>query len=209
MPLCIDTIALGPLQTNCYVLRSGGDCWVVDPGMWPQPLMDFLGKQSAAPSAALLTHGHGDHIGGVDALRKAFPAMKVLCPAGDAAMLTDADLNLSAPFGMPVAVAAADELLAPGDSLELGETRWQVLDTAGHTPGGVSYYCPAEAVVITGDALFSASIGRTDIPGGDGERLVENLRQHLLSLPDETRVLPGHGPATTIGRERRLNPFLL
>jgi len=209
MSLDITMLPLGPLQTNCYVLRNGGQCWVIDPGMWPEPLVELLRREDAAPTAVLLTHGHGDHVGGVDALRKAFPDVKVICPAADAAMLGDAQLNLSAPFGMAVTAGAADATVEPGAELQLGQTRWAVLDTSGHTPGGVSYYCAEEGVLVTGDALFASSIGRTDIPGGDGQRLVRNLREHLLTLPDETRVLPGHGDETTIGRERRLNPFLL
>ena len=92
--------------------------------------------------------------------------------------------------------------------LACGRSRWDVLDTAGHTPGGVSYYCKEAGAVLSGDALFASGIGRTDIPGADTARLVGNIRSALLSLPDETRVLPGHGPATTIGTERRMNPFL-
>jgi len=101
-----------------------------------------------------------------------------------------------------------DELLKPGDTLTMGEVTWNVLDTSGHTKGGLSFYCPQESVVMTGDALFCGSIGRSDIPDGDGELLIENIRNNLMTLPDNTRVLPGHGPETTIGAEKRSNPFL-
>ncbi len=207
MTVQIDTLALGPLQTNCIVLREGDACWVVDPAMWPEPLLEFLDAQSAVPKAILLTHGHGDHIGGIDELKKRFPDIKVLCPAADEAMLADADLNLSRPFGLPIVSPAADELIEPGAMLTLGDSEWKVLDTSGHTPGGVSFYCESAAAVVVGDALFAGSIGRTDFPGSDSEQLLRTIRENLMTLPDETRVFPGHGPATTIASERKNNPF--
>lgn len=208
MTLRIDTLVLGPFETNCYLVRDDERRWVVDPGMWPGPLLDFLTAAGVGPETILLTHGHGDHIAGLAELVQHFPAATVLCPAGDADMLSDPQANLSAPFGMPITSPPPDKLIRPGDSLALGETSWAVLDTSGHTPGGVSFYCESEGVVITGDALFAGSVGRTDVPGANSGRLMANIRQNLLSLPDDTRVLPGHGPETTIGRERRTNPFL-
>lgn len=208
MPIQITTLPLGPLETNCIILASGQHCVLVDPGMWPQPLLDYLSRKELSPSAVWLTHGHGDHIGGLREIKAAFGACRILCPRGDADMLTDANLNMSAPFGLPIRVDAADELIDPGQSLAVGQTLWQVLDTAGHTPGGVSFYCPAEKVVLTGDALFASSIGRTDLPGASAERLLGNIRRNLLTLPDDTAVIPGHGPATTIGQERAGNPYL-
>ncbi len=221
MALEIETLLLGPLETNCYVVRACAKslqtpdaatrdvCWVVDPGMWPQPLLDHLRRASAKPSAILLTHGHCDHVAGVGELREHFPAARLLCPAGDAEMLADAQANLSAPFGLPMIAPEADELIEAGQMLLLGATEWQILDTSGHTPGGVSFYCAAENVVITGDALFAGGIGRIDIPGASCEKLLKNIRENLLALPDQTRVLPGHGPSTTIGHERQTNPFVL
>ncbi len=210
MSIAIKTIVLGPLETNCYVLRDNDSpkCVVVDPGMAPGPLMKYLADGHLAVQRVLLTHGHGDHIAGITDLKKAFPDMAVCCPAADAAMLTDAWANMSAPFGFSIITVKPDELLNGGDSITIGKSQWQVLDTSGHTPGGVSFYSPDAGAVITGDALFSCSIGRTDIPNASGSQLVSNIRRNLLSLPDETRVLPGHGPESTIGRERRLNPFL-
>jgi glyoxylase-like metal-dependent hydrolase (beta-lactamase superfamily II) len=123
-------------------------------------------------------------------------------------MLGDPVANVSAMFGLSLTCPPADELLSPGQTLSEDGLAWRVLDTSGHTPGGVSYHCAEAGVVLTGDALFEGSIGRTDIPGADAERLLRNIRENLLSLPDLTRVLPGHGPETTVGRERRNNPFL-
>jgi glyoxylase-like metal-dependent hydrolase (beta-lactamase superfamily II) len=207
MGLLIDTLVLGPLETNCYVIRHGGACVVVDPGPRARPLIDHLRRTGAQPSAIWLTHGHGDHIAGVAEVRQAFEAVRVVAPAADEFMLTSAEANLSAAFGVEV-VVRADELIRPGGHLDVGATQWQVLDTSGHTPGGVSYYCQAHGVVLTGDALFAGGVGRTDLGGGDWDRLHRNLLGNLLALDDETRVLPGHGPETTIGLERSSNPFL-
>jgi hydroxyacylglutathione hydrolase len=211
MTLHIETISLGPLETNCYVLwRSAAGrstCWIVDVAMWSKPMVEFLRERNLAPGVILLTHGHGDHIGGVEYVMNAFPDARLYCPAADEPMLQSPELNLSATFLMGIQAPPAHELLRPGQTLQMDDLAWQVLDTSGHTPGGMSYYCPAEGVVFTGDSLFAGSIGRTDIPNGDGDRLLDNIRRHLLKLPDETRIYPGHGPATTIGREKQTNPF--
>ena len=207
--LQIDTVLVGPLQTNCYVLRDGEDCWVVDAGIFPRPLIKSLRSGQTPPSRIILTHGHADHIAGVTKVKKAFPAAAITCPAGDSEMLTDAKANLSGPFGILMSSPEPDELIEPGQALTLGESRWEVLDTSGHTAGGVSFYCGEHNVVITGDALFAGSIGRTDVPGASSARLLRNIRENLLSLPEDTRVLPGHGGETTIATEKRTNPFFL
>ncbi len=207
MPVTIETLILGPLEVNSYVVRCGDDCWVIDPADGPG-MVDFLQKNSLHPSRILLTHGHFDHIAGVPEVRKAFPKALVCCPAADAAMLTDPMLNLSGVFGFPQTVGPADEQIQPGQALTCGDSQWQVLDSSGHTPGGVSFYCPVAKAVMTGDALFAGSMGRVDFPGASASRLVKNIRVALMSLPDDTRVLPGHGEETTIGRERHENPFV-
>lgn len=211
MRLQIHTIPMGPLDTNCYVLWGNTpehNAWVVDVAMWSKPMVEFLHEKNLAPACALLTHGHGDHIGGLEYLLEQFPQMRIACPADDAPMLTSPELNLSATFLMGIKAPEAHELLQPNQELDLGSVTFRVLDTSGHTPGGASFYCPDEGVVFTGDSLFSGSVGRCDIPNGDHDRLVRNIRRNLLTLPEETRVLPGHGPETTIGREKSTNPFL-
>ena len=205
--LQIDVLVLGPLGANCYVLRADGDCWVVDPG-WPGVLPQWLAQAGAAPSRILLTHGHGDHIGGAAELKQAFPQALLCCPADDAAMLANPELNLSSLFFLELVAPPADELLQPGRALALGHTNWLVLDTSGHTPGGVSFYCAEAKTVLTGDALFEQSVGRTDFPGASSSRLIGNIFKSLLSLPDDTKVLAGHGLSTTIGDERLRNPYL-
>jgi len=207
MALQVERFTLGPLETNTYVLRDTA-CWIVDPSLWPKPLLDHLRAEDLRPERVLLTHGHGDHIAGVRELKQAWPELRVLCPAADADMLGDPQANLSALVAIPLTADPPDELIRPGQELRCGRSVWQVLDTSGHTPGGVSFYCAEAGVVLTGDALFQDGIGRTDIPGGDEQTLLARIRGNLMALPDETRVLPGHGPESTIGRERRANPFL-
>lgn len=217
--LKVHCLVLGDFLTNCYVLlapcaRRGSDdtggeaCWVVDPGLEPAPLLDHLRRSGAAPERIVLTHGHADHIAGVGAVKQAYPAAVITAPAADAGMHADALANLSLLFGLEVTAPPADQTVSPGDALGLGALTWQVLDASGHTPGGVAYYSPEAKVVLTGDSLFAGSIGRTDLPGASEVRLLANIRAHLLTLPDETRVLPGHGEPSTIAQERRSNPFL-
>jgi len=213
VPVEIATIVLGPLETNTYVIRCDETCAVVDPGMSPGALLEYLAGKDAQVDLILLTHGHGDHFAGADQIKARHGGARLCCPAADADMLGDAELNMSASFGMMLIGPQPDELLAPGGVISIGSSQWQILDTSGHSPGGISYYCsdagpPAAGVVLTGDALFCGGIGRTDIPGAQYDLLVKNIREQLLSLPDRTKVLPGHGPATTIGRERRTNPFV-
>ena len=208
MDIRLDTLVLGPLETNCYVIRGGSRCAIVDPGMWPKPLLDFLLANQVQPDMALLTHGHADHIAGLSELKQSYPNILIHCPRGDAFMLQDAAGNMSASFGLAITAPAADVLIDAGETIEVGQTQWRILDTSGHTPGSVSYYCPDAATAITGDALFAGSIGRSDVPGANEPALLRNIRENLLILPGRTRVLPGHGPATTIEHERRTNPFL-
>lgn len=205
----VDTV----FEENAYIVsdRPGGKCWIIDPGFAPQPdrIAQVIATQGLTPAAIAITHAHGDHIVGIDTLCRRFPQIELFVPAGEADHLADPEKNLSAAFGSPLRVAATpSQLLQPGQTLTLGDTQWQVLDAGGHSPAGLAYYCPTGNVVITGDALFAGSIGRTDFPGANHARLLNNIRDHLLSLPDNVIVYPGHGPCTTIGQERRTNPFL-
>ena len=211
--LHVETFVEPSFYENAYLLWSdnAGECWIVDPGLPPQPdqMIDCVSRLSLRPAAILLTHGHADHIAGVGPLRRRWPDVPVYIGRPDQGMLNDAQENLSAGFGVPLTTGVADPVaLEPRQEMKLAQLQWEVLDTSGHSPGGRSLHCPSRKLVLVGDALFAGSIGRTDLPASDGGRLVANIRQHLLSLPDETRVLAGHGPETTIGNERRTNPFL-
>ena len=198
---------------NAHVLfeRPGGRCWIVDPSFDPQPrdIAAIVAEHALVPAAILVTHCHGDHIGGIDAIRQRWPEVELYVPAAEVDWLGDPVKNLSAGFGISLRIAApVSRAIRPGDALQLDGLAWQVLDASGHSPGSVAYYCPAGRVLITGDALFAGSIGRTDFPGSDHGRLLGNIRTNLLSLPDDVVVHAGHGPNTTIGQERRGNPFL-
>ncbi len=207
----IDCLILGAFQTNCYILRdsaTAADCLVIDPGLESGQLIDFLSRHKLNPVAAVLTHGHADHIAGVVLLRESFPQIKVYVHKHDGLMLIKPTHNLSAFAGAMIKVGQADLLLQDGDIIQQAGLKLQVLHTPGHTPGGICLYCQDEGIVFTDDTLFADSVGRTDFPGGSMSQLMESIKEKLLILPDETEVCPGHGPTTTIGREKAHNPFL-
>jgi hydroxyacylglutathione hydrolase len=198
---------------NAYVVfeKPGGSCWIIDPSFEPQPrqIAEIVAENSLQPAAILITHCHGDHIVGIDAVKQRWPRISLYVPSLEIGWLTDAHKNLSAGFGMALRIAApVDHALEPGESLPLDSLTWRVLDASGHTPGSLAYYCPAGKALITGDALFAGSVGRTDFPGSNYEQLLRNIRSNLLSLPDDVTIYPGHGPPTTVGREQATNPFL-
>ncbi len=193
-------------------VRDGGPCWIIDPGLPPQAkqIVQHVRDHALEPEAILLTHAHADHIAGIDDVRDALGALPVYLGREEWPALTDPAENLSGRMGPGLTTKVDDPKdLNPGDILKLDGTEWRVLDTSGHSPGGRSVYSGAFGIVIVGDALFQGGIGRVDFPHSDGERLMRNLHEQLMTLPDETRVLSGHGPETTIGRERSTNPFLI
>ncbi len=207
----IDCLSLGAYETNCYVLRSdegAGDCLVVDPGMGAGRLVGFLQERQLNPVGVVLSHGHIDHIAGVALLRDEFPDIKVHIHNLDADMLTEPHINLSAMTGEYFIIEPAEFSLKEGDVIEQAGVKLSVLHTPGHTPGGICLYSKDEAIVFTDDTLFAESIGRTDFPCGSMEQLLNSIREKLFTLPDETKVYPGHGPITTIAHEKAHNPFL-
>lgn len=205
----IERFELGAWGTNAYLVHAAGQpAALIDPGFSPGRVLDRLEALGVGLSRVLLTHAHVDHIAGLPEVRERFPEAGVWIHEAEAAFLGDAALNLSAYLAEPIEVAPAQGRLAAGDTLELAGTGWQVRHTPGHSPGGVSFHDPMGGVVIVGDTLFAGGVGRSDFPTSDPAALMISIREQLLSLPDATRVLPGHGPETTIGRERATNPWL-
>lgn len=208
--LHIDTFSLGPWQTNCFIVHTdqSTDCWIVDAGFDPQPLIAAIDQRGLVPSKLLLTHGHLDHIAGISLLRDRWPSLPILIHADDREFLTNPDHNLSGPFGMPITTPPATGELAHGDQLVLEDFAFELRHTPGHSPGGISLYCPMVNQAIVGDTLFAGSIGRFDFPHSHGPTLFASIRDQLLTLPDTTIIHPGHGPSSTIARERSTNPYL-
>lgn len=199
--------ALGPFAANCYIIacEETKAAAVVDPGMPDAWIKRTLEEHQLKAALILLTHGHVDHIGGVSWV-KSFTRAPLMAHEGDLPLLSDARLNGSARFGIPITTPAPDRLLKDGETIPLGNLYLWVLHTPGHSSGGICFYTPGH--LIAGDTLFAGSIGRTDLPGGDYETLVGGIRTKLLVLPAETVVYPGHGETTTIGDEAEYNPFL-
>jgi glyoxylase-like metal-dependent hydrolase (beta-lactamase superfamily II) len=207
----IDRLVLGEFENNCYIARSSDsatDCLIIDTGLDVQPLLKFLERGKLTPAAVILTHGHIDHIAGVEALRKKFPSILIYIHKLDAEMLGDTNVNLSILTGSPFAAGKADYLIDEEDTIDKAGIRLRVIHTPGHTPGGICLYSEKDGIIFVGDTLFAGSIGRTDFPNGDMKKLIEGIKHKLLVLPDDTVVYPGHGPETTIGREKTDNPFL-
>lgn len=202
--------ALGPFETNCYIVGVEGSdaCWIVDAGYEPGELIEGVRAAGLKPRALILTHAHADHIAGVREVLEAFPGTPVWMHEAEREWLKDPTLNLSANIGLAVTAPPPDATLEHGQDLELEGTRWRVLYTPGHSPGGITVYCADAGLALVGDSLFAGSIGRTDFVGSSHETLLSSIRDHLYTLPDATVVLPGHGPQTTVGQEKRHNPFV-
>jgi hydroxyacylglutathione hydrolase len=196
---------VGPLQENCWVIEEGARAIVVDPGDEAERLIEEL--EGLAVDAILLTHTHFDHVGAVAALARHTGA-PVFCPATEVFILQEINAYVFPGYG-PYEPYDPEETIEGGEHLTLAGLEIDVLFTPGHSPGHVSFSIPDHQLLLSGDVLFQGSIGRTDLPGGDPERLMESIAMLLDTLPDDTRVLPGHMGVTTLGRERHTNPFLL
>jgi len=200
-------LVVGPLQVNCFILADEGtkEAVVIDPGDDAGDILKIIKEKGLKVKYIVNTHAHFDHVGANQAIKEATGAA-LLIHKGDEPVLASASRQ-SAAFGMnPVSSSSADRFVNQGDVITAGEVSLTVLHTPGHSPGGISVL--EQGMVFTGDALFAGSIGRTDLPGGDLLTLLRSIKTNLMTLPDDTKVFPGHGPASTIGDERKENPFL-
>jgi hydroxyacylglutathione hydrolase len=197
---------VGPLAENCWIVHEGERAIVVDPGDEAPRLQQALDDLALTTEAILLTHTHFDHVGAVAAVARHTGA-PVYCPQLETAVLADINRYVFPGYG-PYEPYDADEPITGGEQLRLAGLDIDVIFTPGHSPGHVSFSVPEHELLLSGDVLFAGSIGRTDLPGGDHATLMRSIATLLDALPDETRVLPGHMGATTLGRERATNPFL-
>lgn len=208
----IETFVSPPFDENSYVVHLPGrrDCLVIDPGFQPERIIDYLDRHGVAPDLILNTHGHGDHIAGNAALKQRWPQAPLVIGHGDAAMLNDPHTNLSGMVGVELRSPPPDRTVREGEEVVGAGMRLEVLEIPGHTPGHVVYVWREvdPPVVFGGDVLFAGSIGRSDFPGGNHEQLVIGIREKLFALPDATVVYSGHGGPTTVGEEKRWNPFV-
>jgi hydroxyacylglutathione hydrolase len=201
----VETLIVGPIQANCYIIADGqnGRAMVVDPGDEIEEIMEIVGKHGLIVENIVCTHGHFDHIGAVRAL-KAMTGASVMIHKDDLAIYMAAP-KLALCFGIIVEPQPEpDRLVEDGDLINTGSLSFRVMHSPGHSPGCIALY--GEGIAFTGDTLFAGSIGRTDLPGSDGSLIGKSLGK-LMRLPDDTVVLCGHGPSTTIGLERKGNPF--
>ncbi len=200
-------VQAGVYAVNCYIIycEEKKEGIIVDPGGDVDTILDYIRENGLNIKYLILTHGHGDHIGGLKELKEKLNA-KIAIHEEDAEMLKDASKNLSSQMPMQKVELEADILLSEGDIIEFGNEIAKVIHTPGHTRGGICLVINDS--IITGDTLFAGSIGRTDLYGGDYDTLIKSIKEKLMIYPDETKIYPGHGSPSTIGKERHRNPFL-
>ena len=209
--MTVKPFVVSPFAENCYVCHDAGEAVLIDPGTTTEAerrtVLDYVTRNDLRVRHLLLTHAHIDHVFGCAFFAREF-GMRWKLHEADLPLLDNAALQAQM-FGVELERPPAPETsLEEGGTVRFGKAVWQVLHTPGHSPGSVSFYDEANGFVIGGDVLFQGSIGRTDLWGGSMETLLHSIRTKLLALPDETTVYAGHGPSTTIGQERRTNPFL-
>jgi len=203
----LETVCVGSMEVNCYILasREGSPAIIIDPGDQEPKLRRVLDKHKLKPAFIINTHGHYDHIGCDDKFK-----VPVYIHKKDADFLKNPELNFSALFALPCRVKSEIRVLEDGSGVGLDDIRLKVMHMPGHTPGGIALLLekPVNKIVFTGDSLFCQGIGRTDFSGADGSLLIKSIKEKLLVLADDTVIYPGHGPSSTIGEEKRNNPFL-
>lgn len=208
MNLAIRMMVLGPVQTNCYFLinEDTKEVLIVDPADRAQKIIEWINSEGLKPVAILLTHGHFDHIMGVAGVKKEYN-IPIYASRDEVEVLANPQINVSTMMGAYMSMKA-DELFSDGDVLELAGMKLKVISTPGHTIGSVCFYMEEEKVLISGDTLFEASVGRSDFPTGSSRQLIESIKTRLFVLPDDTDVFPGHGGTTSIAYEKAHNPFI-
>ena len=210
--MVFDTLVLGLLDANCYVISDEPPkALIIDAAGDAPELIAHLEGKNLAPELLVTTHGHADHFAANAELAACYDKMKIAVGRGDARALTDPTLNMSFLVGQEFISPPADRLLDEGDIVEFARWQFRVLNTPGHTGGSISLFTEdfdGAPAVFSGDVIFAGSIGRSDIEGGDFDALIDGIKRKILTLPDETVIYPGHGPATTVEQERRTNPFL-
>lgn len=206
--MILETVCVGQMQVNCYVLalRKSSAAIIIDPGDQVRKIKQALDKHSLKPAFIINTHGHYDHIGCDDNF-----AVPIYIHKLDIHFLKEPELNLSNLFSLPYQVKSEIRTVEDNSIIELEDIQLKVLHIPGHTPGGMALLMqkPQDKIVFTGDTLFCQGIGRSDLVGGDGYLLIKSIREKLLVLSDDTVIYPGHGPSSTIGREKKENPFLV
>lgn len=212
MALELASFTFNPFQENTYILHDKTrECYIIDPGCFgpeeEKELKDFIEGKKLKPTKLILTHAHIDHVMGCRFVKNTWDIPMYMHRAEIPVL--ESTNRVGQMYGIPVATPPpADAFLEDGDTIALGEHELQVLFTPGHSPGSISFYYAAQQLLISGDVLFQGSIGRTDLPGGDFATLENSIRTKLYTLPEEVKVYSGHGPHTTIGREKRGNPFV-
>jgi glyoxylase-like metal-dependent hydrolase (beta-lactamase superfamily II) len=204
-----EILPVGPLQCNCSVIgdESTREAMVIDPGDEIEDILALVRKHNLTVKQIVITHAHIDHVGGAMKLRAATGA-PILLNQNDYGLLKMLDMQAKWVGMASPGKVEIDQSMGQADTVQAGSLVASVLHTPGHTEGSVCLYFPAEKKLIAGDTLFAGSIGRTDLPGGSFDKIIQSLHDKVLALPDETVVVPGHGPLTTIGEERETNPFL-
>ncbi len=205
-----ETLPVGMLQCNCTILgdETSREAIVIDPGDDIPSIQAVLNRHGLTVKSIVITHAHIDHIAGAQRLKKLTGA-PIFYNENDLPLVKMMDVQAGwLGLSTPPEVAPPDAALTNGQKISAGALHGIVLHTPGHTQGSICLYLPKQSLLVAGDTLFAGSIGRTDLPGGDGPQLIRSIHNQLLTLPDEIKVIPGHGPSTTIGEERETNPFL-